>query len=232
MPFTMASPVLLPAVLVPAAPVPGPQSRPKVFFMDVRPQFRPATGSSLQIDITRLSDLRGLLDLSEALGFSGQTWRKVIADSTAVCAKDAGGIVGFCVANHLPFTCGDQLHELRAAMAVLSNRFRLDEANIAFGAQTVVAAPYETTNLRAQMLRALLRTIGLRYQHLFTFCRKQDSAELDTLLWEGWRCFQEEDATCYLALDVAKTLRRLASELVLRAPLSAQSHRPQLPIRS
>ena len=202
--------------------------------MDVRAQFEAPAGTRFLIENTRLPDLAGVLGISESLGFSGHIWRSLIADGNSVCAKDERNkIVGFSAANHLPLISDDgHLHEFRAAMAVLCNRFKLDEGHIAFGAQTVIAAPYETTNLRAQLMRALLRNIGLRYRDLFMFCKKQNSGELETLLWEGWRCFQEEDEVCYLTLDVAKTLRRLASELVLRAPLSAQSTRPPISIRS
>jgi hypothetical protein len=49
-------------------------------------------------------------------------------------------------------------------------------------------------------------------------CRKDDPIELQTLQLQGWRCFQEEDDVCYLMLDVAKALRGLASQIVLRMP--------------
>ena len=199
-------------------------------FMDVKPQFGSATSTSFLIETTRLSDLRAVLELSETLGFSGQAWRKLIAGGTAVCARDGDAVVGFYTANHLSLIYqAPQLEELRAAMRVLCNRFKLAEELIAFGALSVVAVPYGSTNLRAQMLRALLRSVGLRYQRLFTYCRKQDPAELDTLVREGWRCFQEEDETCYLTLEVGKTLRRLASELVFSTRVSAQPLGPHLP---
>jgi len=200
--------------------------------MDVRLKSESRTGTGFLIENTRLPDVASVLSISENLGFSGQAWRSLIADGNSVCAKDSSNqIVGFYAANHLRLISDDgQFHELRSAMNVLCNRFKLEANHIAFGAQSVVATSHEGSNLRAQMLRALLRNIGLRYQHLFTFCKKQNSGELDALLWEGWRCFQEEDEVCYLTLDAAKTLRRLASELLLRAPISAPS--PRLPIQT
>ena len=201
--------------------------------MDVRPQFGSAIGSSLLIESTRLSDLSGVLGLSEDLGFSGNAWRKLIADGTAVCARNGAMAIGFYAANHLSLvTENRQLQELRAAMSVLCNRFKLAEQQIAFGARAVVVAEHAPNDLRAQMLRTLLRNIGFRYQHLFTFCRKQNPAELEMLVHEGWRCVQEEDDVCYLTLDIARTLRRLASELLLRAPLSPRTPHLSFPAKA
>jgi hypothetical protein len=189
--------------------------------MDVRMQFDLRAAGALPIETARSSDLHGLLALSKNLGFSEQAWHSLIDGGAAVCVRDSGKIVGFYVVDHLALISkGERLHELQAAKNVLCNRFKLDESQIAFGAQAAIAAPYSGSPLRAQMLRALLRNVGLRYHHLFTFCGKQNPAELDTLQLEGWRCFQEEDEMCYLMLDVAKALRRLASELVLSTRIS------------
>ena len=183
--------------------------------MDVRTQFDLRTTGTLLIEPARLSDIPGLLGLFENIALSAPAWRSLIADGTVVCARDSGKIVGYYLADHLSLIYeGERLHELRTAISVLCNRFKLDEEHIAFGAQTAMTAPCHLTNLRSRMLQVLLRNIGLRHHHLFTFCGKHNPDELETLLCEGWRCFQEEDDVCYLTLDVAKTLRRLASELV------------------
>ena len=201
--------------------------------MDVRPQFGSGVGTSFQIDVARLSDLGGLLALSKNLGLSGESWRKLIADGTAVCAKDGGKIVGFYAANHLSLLAEDEHQpQFRAALSVLCNRFRLVAERITFGACVAVAPAYTQSDLRAQMLRALLRGIALRYPHLFTYCRKDNPIEFETQEREGWRCFQEEDDICYLTLDVAKALRRLASQLVLRAPISTNSGYSSIPTRN
>jgi hypothetical protein len=170
----------------------------------------------------RPSDIPKLIAVAEGSGLDGSAWRSLIAARNVICAKTvAGEIVGVCLANHYSLIYqGEEFHRLRAGFSVLCNRFRLSDTSIAFGAQIFVAAVHESTELRGHLLQELLRAVGLRYHHLFRSCRKDNSFGL-RLQEEGWRCFQEEDETCYLMLDVAKTLRGLASRFVFGSSLAA-----------
>jgi len=164
----------------------------------------------------RLSDIPQLLVTAKALALTPEGWRSLIASGSVVAAKSQT-FSGLYVADHYSFAYeGERLQELRAARSVLCNRFKLEEESVGFGAEVVIAAEWQIGDLRAHLLRALLRNVGLHYRHLFRFCRKDNPAELETLKGEGWRCFQEEEENCYLMLDVAKALRGLASRLVLR----------------
>ncbi|MGZ4787233.1 MAG: hypothetical protein ACXVZX_01865 [Terriglobales bacterium] len=158
------------------------------------------------------------------LGIAEPDWRFLLAAEDIVCAETPdNSIAGVQMANHYPFLYdGDQLRHLRAAMNVLCNRFKLSESSIAFGSQSVIVPEFGSSELRHHLLRSLLRTIGFRYRHLFSFCPKDNPLELQALQVQGWRCFQEEDDRCYLMLDVAKALRGLASQLVLRVPPRTQ----------
>ena len=177
-----------------------------------------AQQQEFEIASPRLSDVSQLLITAKHFGIEESGWRSLIAGGDVVCATTSS-ITGLYVADHYSFTCeGDRLHELQAARSVLCNRFKLVEENVAFGAEAVIGPEWQGSDLRSHLLRALLRNVGLRYKHLFRFCLKSDPSELETLESEGWRCYQEEDKTCYLVLDVAKALRELATKLVLRFP--------------
>jgi hypothetical protein len=167
----------------------------------------------------RPSNAPQLIVGAKNLGITEPNWRALIATGSVVIATESQTLAGVYLVDHYSLTyTGELLHDLRAARSVLCNRFKLSEENVAFGAEAVIAPEWQVGDLRSHLLRALLRTIGLRYRHVFRFCRKDDPAELETLKGEGWRCFQEEDETCYLMLDVAKALRGLASRLMLRFP--------------
>ena len=156
----------------------------------------------------------------QELHLAPEAWKSLLAAGNLVCAKTSQGeFAGVCVANHYSLLYnGDQLRSVEAALNVLCNRFKLAETNIAFGLQAVIASKWQSSDLRGHLLRELLRSIGLRYRHLFSFCRKDNLFELHSLELEGWRCFQEEDEVCYFMLETAKALRGLASQLVLRIP--------------
>ena len=190
--------------------------------MDELVSLREGPGSQeLMIGIPRLSDIPSLLVLthSTSLSITDSAWRSLIAVENVVAARIRDRIVGLYVANHYQQTHdSDLLRELRSALRVLCNRFKLAEENVAFGADVVIAPEWQNGDLRAHLLRGLLRATGLRYRHLFGFCRKGNPLDLHARQTEGWRCYQEEDETCYLMLEVAKTLRGLASQLVLRLP--------------
>jgi len=175
---------------------------------------------NLAIEKPRPGDLFALTTFSKSLGFTEQMWRSLERAGNVVCARTrTGRIDGFYVANHYALHREEiTMRGLRSAMNVLTNRFKLAPANVAFGAQTVIAPEWQDSNLRRHLLRALLRTVGLRYRHLFCACGKTEVREMQVLDDEGWRCFQEEDETCYFTLDVAKALRGLASQLMMRAP--------------
>ncbi|HVZ15858.1 MAG TPA: hypothetical protein VG897_01980 [Terriglobales bacterium] len=193
-------------------PVRGSFGTKEFLIGPLRPQEHPAT-----------------FKLSSGLNITESGWRSLLAAENVVGAKSPdSSIVGLHIANHYSLIYeGEQLRQLRAAASVLCNRFKLDQSSIAFGSQSVIVPEFTITDLREHLLRSLLRTVGFRYRHLFSFCRKNDPEELETLQLQGWRCYQEEDDVCYLMLNVAKTLRGLASQLVLRIP-----PRPQMVARA
>lgn len=162
--------------------------------------------------------------LATQLGIAEPHWRSLLEAEDIVCAEAPDkSIAGVQITNHYGFLSdAERVRELRAAMNVLCNRFKLSQSSIAFGSQSLIVSEFETTDLRHHLLRSLLRTVGFRYRHLFSVCPKNNPLELNTLQSQGWRCFQEEDDRCYLMLDVAKALRGLASQLVLRIPPRAQ----------
>jgi len=171
------------------------------------------------IEKPRPGDLFSLATFSKTLGFTDSMWRSIDRAGNVVCARTrTGRIDGFYVANH--YALHREEHEmrgLRSAMNVLCNRFKVAPTSLAFGAQVVISAEYRDSDLRLHLLRGLLRTVGLRYRHMFCDCRTDNALELAALDREGWRCFHEEDHSCYFMLDVAKALRGLASQL-LSAP--------------
>jgi hypothetical protein len=180
-------------------------------------------GEDFLFEPPRPADIPKLAQLTKNSGLDDSAWRSLIAARNVVCAKTPEGkIVGACIANHYSLIHrGEDFRNLRAGLNVLCNRFKLADTAIAFGALTFVAAAHESTELRSHLLQELLRAVGLRYHHLFRSCRKNSPLELHLLEEEGWRCFQEEDDTCYLMLDVAKTLRGLASRFVFGTRLAA-----------
>ena len=191
--------------------------------MDEIISFGGALGSlSLTIEPARPTDIPAILKFGSRLSLDTAAWRSLQEAGNVVVGKSyKGQIAGLCVANHYSLLYKDErFHDLRAALSVLCNRFKLSDSAIAFGAQVVIAGELEFNDLRSHLLRSLLRTVGLRYRHLFGFCRKDDPMELQALEREGWRCYQEEDEDCYLMLDVARALRGLATRLVM--PLSPE----------
>lgn len=175
----------------------------------------------LRIETPHPSELANLIGFSKRPGLDDSGWRSLIRAQTVVCAQTPSGqLAGVYVANHYALSePDDRLQALRAAMNVLCNRFRLDPSSVAFGAEAFIPSAgsprMAAANLRAHLLRGLLRSVGLRYRYLFSFCPNQEGAELYARQNEGWRCFQEEDDGCYLMLDAAHTLRALASRLIL-----------------
>lgn len=171
----------------------------------------------LVIGPPRPSDISSILRLAADLGLDQKAWRSALAAQNLVCAKSVAGIAGVYVASHYSLAYdGDRLRELRAARNVLCNRFKLAEENVSFGAQAVIAADWQEGDLRGHLLRALLRNVGLRYHHLFRFCRKDNPLELYALQREGWRCYQEEDDTASrLVLRSAVARMPLASKAAL-----------------
>jgi hypothetical protein len=134
-----------------------------------------------------------------------------------VCARMKDGrLAGFYAANQFDLIDYERERpQVRAAHNVLCNRFKLQANKVSFGAQAVMDLAPQNSNLRGQLLRELLRRVGLRFRYLFTEVQKADAVELQALEAEGWRCFHEEDEACYMMLDVAKALRTLASALIL-----------------
>jgi hypothetical protein len=181
------------------------------------------SGEDFLFEPPRPADIPKLAQLAKHSGLDDSAWRSVLAARNAICAKTPEGkIVGLCIANHYSLIYhGEEFRNLRAGLNILCNRFKLADTAIAFGAQTFISAAHGSAELRGHLLQELLRAVGLRYHHLFRSCRKDDSLELHLLQEEGWRCFQEEDDTCHLMLDVAKTLRGLASRFVLGSSLAA-----------
>ena len=179
----------------------------------------PVNLQQITFEAPRLSHLPDLMDLASALPLDECAWRSLIGAGNVICAIDPiGRPVAIYVVNHYPaLYSGDQFHQFRSAFNVLCNRFRFSDTSVAFGAQQITT-PGLAPELASHLLRAALRHIGFRYRHLFAICSKKRPAELSDLEQQGWRCFQEEDETCYLFLDIAKTLRRLASTLVLSMP--------------
>ena len=194
------------------------------------------------IQTARSSDIPRLMEFTQRLAslpgsqsehfLAGQSsWQALIKAQDVVCATSPDGrISGYYAVNHLSLVyTSEELLELRSAHSVACNRFRVENANVSFGAQAAID-PGSQSDLRVLLLRSLLRTVGLRYRFLFTEAKKNNTEEMAALPREGWRCFHEEDDVCYMMLDVAKALRQLASRLVLRlpqrheAPLSHQAH--------
>jgi hypothetical protein len=182
------------------------------------------------IETPRASDIPQLAALTRRLSTAPSeslllpqtesAWRALIAAEDMACARTRDGrIVGCYLTNHFIQLCepGD-LPALRGAHGVLCNRFKLRNEIVSFGAQALIDISWQNTDLRPHLLRALLRHVGLRYRFLFTAVKKDDAPEMQVLPIEGWRCFHEEDDTCYMMLDVARALRLLASRLVLRIP--------------
>jgi hypothetical protein len=183
----------------------------------------------LAIDTPRLSDVPRLSDLTHGLARTVDTdsfrcpqteaaWRSLIQAEDIVCAKTRDGrLAGFYATNQFALLhSAEELPAVRAAHNVLCNRFKLPNQKVSFGAQAIIDLPQQNSDLRSHLLRALLRQVGLRYRYLFTVIGKNDLSEMQTLPREGWRCFHEEDDACYMMLDVAKGLRHLASQLILR----------------
>jgi hypothetical protein len=185
----------------------------------------------LLIEKPRLSDVHFLSDLIKRSSLNAgaqhehfpqndSAWRSLIAAENIVIARTHDGrLAGFYATNqfalvHQP----EELHRLRAAHNVLCNRFKLSDQKVSFGAQVLIDLPWQSSDLRPYLLRTLLRMVGLRYRFLFNVVKKDNLFEMRALPREGWRCFHEEDDTCYMMLDVAKALRLLASNLMLRIP--------------
>jgi hypothetical protein len=148
------------------------------------------------------------------------SWETLVKAQDLVCATSTDGqIAGYYAINHFSLIYAtEELQELRSAHNVACNRFRAESHNVSFGAQAAILPASQPNDLRILLLRSLLRTVGLRYRFLFTEVKKINADEMLSLPREGWRCFHEEDDVCYMMLDVAKTLRQLASRLVLRLP--------------
>jgi hypothetical protein len=171
----------------------------------------------------RLSDVADLAKLNNThFGnyLTEQHLRSLIAAQTIACARTAAGeIAGFYTANHFGLIFnGEDLRPLRSARSILCNRFKLPETSVGFGALAVIDERWQHSETRLVLLRSLLRMIGLRYPYLFRAVGKNDLVEVKALAAEGWRCFHEEDETSYVCLDIAKSLRIIASQLVLRLP--------------
>ncbi len=147
-------------------------------------------------------------------------WRSLISAGDVVCAKAADGhIAGVYATNQFAQTAdAEALQQARAARNVLCNRFRYPEHSVAFGAVALVERRLPHSEVRLRMLRDLLRSAGYRYRCLFNVVEKTNQDEMNILPTEGWRCFHEEDDACYMMLDIAKSLRQLASSLVLPMP--------------
>jgi hypothetical protein len=144
-------------------------------------------------------------------------WRNLISSGDVVCAKTTDGrLAGVYATNQFTQWEGaEALQSARAARNVLCNRFRYSEGSVAFGAVALVERRLPHSEVRLRMLRELLRSAGYRYRCLFNVVEKTNQDEMNLLPAEGWRCFHEEDDTCYMMLDIAKGLRQLASSLVL-----------------
>jgi len=183
------------------------------------------------IDVPRLNDIPRLIELTKRLAATAglhtyrcpQTepdWRLLIEAEDIVCARMKDGrLAGFYAANQFDLVDYEKDRpQVRAAHNVLCNRFKLPTKKVSFGAQAVIDLAPQHTHLRSQLLRELLRRVGLRYRYLFTEVPKENAAELQVLESEGWRCFHEEDEACYMMLDVARALRSLATHLVLHFP--------------
>ncbi len=175
------------------------------------------------IEQTHPTDVPALLSFSFG-AVSESAWQQIVSHGDAVLARDNNGtIVGYYLVNQLAHSADTSLQErLLAARNVLCNRFKFDERVVTFGAHVQIGAAWEGTPLRPQLLRELLRSIGLRYRCLFTVVQLSARIEMEALTSEGWRCFREEDDVCYMMLDVARTLRQLASTLVLHFPHRAE----------
>jgi len=156
-------------------------------------------------------------------------WNALVRGGNVVCARSMEGrLLGYYAADqftHLPQQA--TLQSTRAARNVLCNRFRFSPEIVSFGAVALIETRLQDSELRLRMLRELLRAVGYRYRCLFNVVEKTNTEEVNAELREGWRCFHEEDNACYMMLDVAKTLRQLASSLVL-----TMSSAPRLPAKN
>lgn len=193
--------------------------------------IRGAGVHDLTIEPARPSDIPRILEMAKRsiananlqqcrLPANEAAWSSLLAMQSIVCARTRDGrIAGLYATNQFSLVYdAEELLPLRAAHSVLCNRFKLADQNVSFGSVAVIDAPWHNSDLREHLLRDLLRMVGLRYRRLFTVTRKDNLFEMHALPREGWRCFHEEDETCYMMLDVAKTLRMLASQLMLRIP--------------
>jgi hypothetical protein len=195
----------------------------------------PVIETARPADIPRLVDFtskRTMLPSQqwERLPVGHASWQTLIKAHDLVCATAFDGtIAGYYAINQFSLVSEpSQLHELQSAHNVLCNRFRLSHSDVSFGAQVVIHPAWQLTDLRIHLLRALLRTVGLRFRYLFTEVRKNNADEMLILPREGWHCFHEEDEVCYMMLNVAKALRQLASRLLLlRLPNRPESSLPQ-----
>jgi hypothetical protein len=189
------------------------------------------------IETARSADIPRLIEITtersiqrDRFPVGHASWNTLIKAHDVVCATAIDGrVAGYYAINQLSLVYEpSQLHELRSAHNVLCNRFRISHSTVSFGAQVVIHPAWQLTDLRTHLLRALLRTVGLRYRCLFTEVKKNNADEMQMLPREGWRCFHEEDEVCYMMLDVAKVLRQLASRLLLlRLPKQPESSLPR-----
>jgi hypothetical protein len=191
-------------------------------------------GHQLEMEAPRSADVRWLSELARKAAPTADPqfqitnesdWRKLITAEDIVCAKTRDGRIAGIYATNQFSSVRDPatLAPIRAAHSVLCNRYKLSERNVSFGAVTLIDNTWQFSDLRSHLLRALLRQVGFRYRYLFTAVRKNSLSEMHLLPNEGWRCFHEEDDTCYMMLDVARALRQLASTLVLRIPNRTES---------
>jgi hypothetical protein len=185
----------------------------------------PATPSDV-LELASLTEAGSTLRVDLALRYPNkETWRTLVAGENVVCARnERHRLVGLYAVNVLPAVfLGSELREARRALNKLSNRLKLADAAIGFGTLSCIATECQQSDLRLQLLRALLRMVGYRYRYLFDRVLKIDDAEIRWHSIEGWRCFHEEDEPSYLMLDAARALRLLASRLTLRSPLPSPS---------
>lgn len=197
------------------------------------PFFSPSLeNQELTIAAPRLSDLPAITQfIKRTASIAGpnplpeSVVRSLLQAEDMVSARTHDGrILGYYAINHFALLGSDKSQPaIRAAHNVLCNRFKLPGQRVSFGADALIDISRQTSDLRAHLLRALLRHVGLRYRYLFTVIDKNDAFEMQALPAEGWRCFHEEDATCYMMLDIAKALRLLASSLILQTPPRAST---------
>lgn len=213
--------------------LPAPDLKVALHFPFMQDSFLPGGYSKhdLNFAVPRLHDIPQLQEFTARLtpGAGLQPlhcprteadWRKLIEAQDIVCATTREGrLAGFYATNHFDLLDFEKERpQVRAAHNVLCNRYRLPNQKVSFGAQAVADVTPQNVDLRSQLLRELLRSVGLRYRYLFTVVDKENSAEMRCLSAEGWRCFHEEDEACYMMLDVARALRSLATHLILHFP--------------